>query len=167
MKRKILRAVTMIVMASALAVGVHGTPPAGADPAFTHLATNTLSPQYLVNGCKFRVRYGNFGSAAYAQLRVYPVGTSYASCATAGVSVGYHDGTTESSVSETFSTTTYVTGTDGCGAYREIQATTPVVAYATFALAAAPNDPTDPTWFNGWRFFSSDGQGTLPVNSTC
>ena len=161
MKRMLVRTLAALLLAAALGVGAQSSP-AGADPAFTQLAEHALSPRFNVNGCLFRARYGNFGVTPYAQMRIY----NPASCNPSGVTLGYHDGTEVLNVTANF-WDGFTTGTDGCGAYREVQATGPAGTDAQWVPTSVPEDPNNPDWFDGWRFFSSDGQGTLPVNSYC
>jgi len=153
---------------AAMAVGVVamvamglGASPAGADPAYITRPTNVMSPQYEVNGCRYKVMYGNFGGDAYAQLRIYnPSG-----CVGSSISIIYNAGS-GNQTETVYLSGGYGTGSDGCGSYRWIQATAPVTAYAIAALAALPHDPGG-GWFNGWRFYSADGLQGQTAYSLC
>lgn len=152
------RAGMATVLVSVLAlIGVLGSAPASADPSYDNLPTNTLSPQYNVGGCHFKVRYGNFSSTAYSQVRIY----NPTSCGNPGMALGYNDGTTERALTKQFSDG-YTTGTDSCGAYRELAIAAPGVNYATYVLVSMPG-----SGFSGWRVFSADGQSTEPIYSNC
>lgn len=153
MRRMIKRTVTAALLAAAVVAGA-GAAPAAADPSYIQLATNTMSPQYEVEGCRYRVMYGNFG-VAYAQMRIY----NPSSCTGAGVAIVYHDGTGLDDESRTFSQG-YSTGTDGCGSYRYIQATAPVAGVASHAVTSTGT-------FASFRAYSADGLAYQPVHSTC
>lgn len=156
MKHTLLRTVSAVLLAGALAVGMQAAP-ASAHPSYNTLPTNTWSPQYNVNGCLYKVHYGNYGSIAYAQMRIYNPTT----CGAAAVALGFHDGTTQDQVLKTFASG-YYTGGDGCGSYREVQATAPRAGYATHATTIV-TDGSVP--WSGIKAYSSDGLVNQPGTS--
>ncbi|HEV7723332.1 MAG TPA: hypothetical protein VGO60_18730, partial [Iamia sp.] len=143
----------LAVIAGVLAAGLGGSP-ASADPAWVTRAPNTLSNEYQLNGCQYKVRYGGFGSIAYAQVRIYNPTTA---CANAGVTLKYADGSGNHDLTEYFSAG-YTTGTDGCGSYREAQATSPGSAYALGVVAVIPG-----VEFAGRRYYGADGLNSQTV----
>lgn len=155
MKHLIIRTLVATLLAGGLAVGLQASP-ASANASEVQLSANTLSPQYLVDGCLYRTRFGNFGSTAYAQMRIY----NPASCGSTRVGLVYADGSGTHMTSKGFSEG-YSTGSDGCGSYREVQVTSPSAAYAVKAMTAPKGS------IENWRFYSTGGQATQPINSTC
>lgn len=142
-----------------LVASASGSSPAGADPGFINLPFNQMSPQYEVNGCRYRVMYLAFGSAPVALLRTYNSGCEGSSVAIQSVDgngrhVTFHPGGGVS------------TGTDGCGSYEEIAATGPAPGYAIGLIAALPGAPGGPL-FNGWRGYSADGLQGQTINAFC
>jgi hypothetical protein len=95
-------------------------------PAQYRLAANSTFghkykfTEYLSNAgaCYYRVRYGKFGAAAYAQIRFY----SGACGGTEVAVVVRHPG---SGVIEYFWQDGTASGSDSCGSYYEMQATSP------------------------------------------
>lgn len=84
---------------------------------------NRLSPQYKfaelytdARPCYYRIRFGNLGNVAYAQLRVYN-----GNCNGTTMRL-YAAGSTRSIEVDQSST---IGGRDGCGPYIEVQATSP------------------------------------------
>ncbi|WP_207936539.1 hypothetical protein, partial [Actinomadura sp. KC216] len=86
-------------------------------------ASTELTPQLKQTACLYRVRYGNFGNTAFAQVRTYGSG-----CGTVTVSVYGQSGSFTGTWS---SAATAQTGRDGCGAYVERQATSSANHIAT------------------------------------
>jgi hypothetical protein len=78
-----------------------------------------LSPQYVfgsgATACYYRIRFGNFGNVAYAQIRFY----AGACGGTRAVALGQTGGT----IYKYLDDGNAITGQDGCGQYIEIQAT--------------------------------------------
>ncbi|HMJ75466.1 MAG TPA: hypothetical protein VK507_05810 [Iamia sp.] len=151
------RFAVLAVIAGILMVGLGGSP-ASADPAWVTRSPNTLSNQYQLNGCVYKVRYGGFGSVAYAQVRIYNP-TMY--CGGAGVGLVYADGSGTHEITTSFSAG-YITGTDACGAYREVQATSPGSAYALGVKAIVPGIE-----FAGRRYYGADGLNGQAVYAYC
>ncbi|MFI0369052.1 protein kinase [Actinomadura sp. 1N219] len=123
------------------------TPPAGANPGASHApaggsettpkpgraggsattykwASTELTPQLKKAACLYRIRYGNFGNTAFAQVRTYGSGCGKVTVSVYGQS-GSFSGTWSSAASSVRN------GQDGCGAYVERQATSSANHIAT------------------------------------
>jgi hypothetical protein len=91
-------------------------PPAGPSAVVYHLAGNTLSPQLRDGACTYLVFFGNYSSFAYAKIRFYNGDcgqTTLVVTAARGAVI-----TQEAARGQEPST-----GTDSCGEYYELQAT--------------------------------------------
>lgn len=128
-----------------------GGAPAGADPSFIYRPGASMSPQYQVNGCRYRIVYLNYGSQPVAALRTYY--STAVACDGASVGVQAQNGATKYWYYYD-SDDGYTEGIDSCGAYRNIQVVGPQNRWSIGALAALP---TDSTLFDGWRFYGYDG----------
>lgn len=148
---------TMWRCAAAIAIGLVSmtsqVAPASADPGYVQLNNTTLSPQYLVNGCRYKIIYGNFGSASFAGVRLY------GGCSDVTVGLRSINGPTPI---WTWSSTVAGTGTDTCGAYTAIQENGPNPAYGIGAYILATG-----TTGAFWKFYDADGDQTQPIHSTC
>ncbi|HEX7131930.1 MAG TPA: hypothetical protein VF228_05110 [Iamia sp.] len=138
------------VVALGLLSVVPSSPPASANPGYVQLNIGAMSPQYLVDGCRYKIIYGNFGSAPFAGVRLY------GGCSNVTVGVRTLNGTTET---WTWGSTVVGTGTDGCGAYSAVQTNGPNPAYATGASIIGNT--------SFWLFYDYDGTDTQPIHSTC
>lgn len=138
-----------VVALGLLSVGGLATP-ASADPGYVQLNIGVHSPQYLVDGCRYKIVYGNYGSAPVAGVRLY------GGCSNVTVGVRSADG---NGVHWTTSSVIDHTGTDACGAYSAIQANGPNPGYGTGAFILG----------NGsfWNFYDYDGDQTQPIHSLC
>ncbi|GAA4671082.1 hypothetical protein Prum_073770 [Phytohabitans rumicis] len=111
-----------VVALIATGLGVAAAPASADSHLHYNLNSLTFTPVLRGQGasagdaaCQFRLRYGNFGNVAFAQLRVYAGG-----CGGYGVQVRAASGSVFRNWSNSGSPTA---GTDGCGPYFEIQAT--------------------------------------------
>ncbi|MFI0357933.1 hypothetical protein [Actinomadura sp. 9N407] len=112
------RLITSLALAAATAAAsVAMAAPSSA--ATYQWSAGQLSPQYVFGSggtaCYYRIRYGNFGNVAYAQIRFY----AGACGGTRAVALGQTGGT----ITEYWDDQSAITGADGCGQYIEIQAT--------------------------------------------
>jgi hypothetical protein len=143
--------------AGAVALGLvsMGTPgaPAGADPGFVQLNIGVHSPQYSVNGCRYKIIYANYGSAPLAGVRLY------GGCSNVIVAVRSSDA---NGVHWTPSSAVNHTGTDGCGSYTAIQAGGPVPGYATGASISGTGSGG-----SFWKLYDYDGDQTQAPHSLC
>lgn len=126
----------MIVAGLALAAA-----PASAD-SHLHYRLDSVTFTPLLRGqgsnpgdaaCQYRLRYGNFGNVAFAQLRVYDGG-----CGGYNVQVRAASGATYQNWSSSGSPTG---NSDGCGSYFEIQATSAAnwIAVSGIAVSGRPS----------------------------
>ncbi|TDD38335.1 serine/threonine protein kinase [Actinomadura sp. KC06] len=97
---------------------------AGGPVATFKWASAELTPQLKKTACLYRIRYGNFGNTAFAQVRTYGSGCGKVTVSVYGQS-GSFSGTWNSAASPARS------GRDGCGAYVERQATSSANHIAT------------------------------------
>jgi hypothetical protein len=121
------RALLSILAATIVAIVLAPAPAqATSGPATYRLAANSVFghkykfTQYnsTAGACYYRVRYGKFGTAAYAQIRFYG-----GACGGTQVAViTRHPG---SGTIEYFWQDGNTSGSDGCGSYFELQATSP------------------------------------------
>ncbi|KAB2348580.1 hypothetical protein [Actinomadura rudentiformis] len=115
--------------------------PASAD-THTHWQLNNLTFTPVLWGigtnpgepnCHYRLRYGNFGNVAFAQIRMYG-----GACGAYRVQVRAYSGSTGRNWG---SGGTGITGTDGCGSYIELQATSDPnwIAVSGVAVSGRPS----------------------------
>ncbi|HYI60268.1 MAG TPA: hypothetical protein VEW93_00530 [Acidimicrobiales bacterium] len=149
--RRLLAA--LFVTLIAVAMSSTASSPAGADPSYIQLPVASQSPQYQVNGCRYKIVYLNYGAVPIAALRTYY--STAAACVGASVAVQGQSGATKYWYWHD-TANGYSEGIDGCGAYRNIQAIGVANRYAVGAIAALPSAPGG-GWFNGWRFYGNDG----------
>lgn len=149
---KVRRAAWQVVGAMALVLLAVGglAPPASADPGYVQLNIGVHSPQYLVDGCRYKIVYGNYGNTPYAGVRLY------GGCSNVIVGVRSSDA---NGVHWTWSSTIAHTGTDACGAYSAVQANGPNPGYGLAASIIG----------NGsfWLLYDYDGDQTQTIHSNC
>jgi hypothetical protein len=146
--RKLWQAVGVVAL-GLVSVGGVGEP-AGADAGYVQLNIGVHSPQYSVDGCRYKIIYANYGSAPVAGVRLY------GGCSNVNVGVRSADA---NGVHWTWSSTVAHTGTDSCGAYTAIQANGPNPGYATGASIIGNT--------SFWKFYDYDGDQTQAPHSLC
>ncbi len=149
--RTVAKMMGAVALVAVMTLGSAAAPaPVGANPTDTYLPNNTLSPQYSLGGCLYKVIWGNFGSTPFTQVQFY----NLTSCGGAVVALDWTNGTTTQTA---FGTTVTATGTDGCGSYQVIQAAGGV----GFALRGL-------VWVGtGFVWYANDGLNTQPIHAHC
>lgn len=151
-----LRKKTRTLLATAavlgtIVLGPTATAPVAAAPTDVGQAIGTFSAIHEIDGCVYRILYGNFGSAPFAAIRGYT-----STCIGFTVSVRSAD-----SNGTHWTPTTTVAGhgiDDVCGSYYAIQANGPVPGYGIGARIQGPTTTVT---------YAADGLAAAPVSDYC
>jgi hypothetical protein len=149
--RRIRTLLASAAVLGALVLGAPTTSPAAAAPSDVGLAIGTLSGIHEVDGCVYRIIYGNYGSAPYAGILGYTT-----TCLGFTVSVRSAD-----SNGTHWTPATEVAGNDVddvCGLHYIIQANGPSPGYALGARIQGPTTTVT---------YAYDGTTAPPVSDYC
>jgi hypothetical protein len=151
MAKTMVRVAGVMALVLVLVLGSPVAEPAGADPGDVQLASGVWSPQYDFGGCLYKVVWGNYGPVAFTVVRFY----NLSACGGAIVAVKYLDG---AGVHDAVSGTVVATGTDGCGAYQQIQAfgPNPSIGFRGLVWVGA-----------GYLWYAANGTVSQPPSSFC
>jgi len=157
MRRKIRRATGAVALglAAVVVATMTSASPAAADASYIQLAPGVQSPQYSVNGCRYKVVYTGYGTTPVAGASLYN-----SACNGTIIGVKSADG---SGVHWTQWTSGSHTGSDGCGTYTGLLVAGPDPGYAIGLYIWVPGG----SFGSGLRFYGYDGLQGQNIHSLC